>query len=82
MTKTGVKFNGILNAIANPITVSVTSSGAGMLDGWIDWNGDGDFSDAGEQFIVNKPVQNGVNTFPLDTPIGAQCWFRNVAIPS
>ncbi len=71
----GVRFNGVLNAVANPITVSVTSTGVGMLDAWIDWNGDGDFSDVGEQFIVNRPVQNGVNNFTLDTPAGATIGF-------
>ncbi len=38
-------------------------------------NGDGDFSDVGEQFIVNRPVQTGVNNFTLDTPAGATVGF-------
>ena len=34
------------------ITAKVTGSG-GYLQGWIDWNGDGDFADAGEQIATN-----------------------------
>lgn len=36
------------------ITISATVSGAGgKLQGWIDWNSDGDFTDAGEQIATN-----------------------------
>lgn len=35
-------------------TATVTVAGAnGRLQGWIDWNGDGDFADAGEQVATN-----------------------------
>jgi hypothetical protein len=40
-------------------TISATVTGAGgYLQGWIDWNGDGDFADAGEQVAMNIPVAN------------------------
>ena len=38
------------------ITAEVTGAG-GFLQGWIDWNGDGDFDDAGEQ--VATDIQDG-----------------------
>ena len=41
----------------------------------VDWNGDGDFNDAGEQFVVNQPVQAGANTFTLQTPVSAAIGF-------
>ncbi len=42
--------NGILNrGMALPIEVTVT--GAGILEGWIDFNADGDWNDPGEQVI-------------------------------
>ena len=45
---------GILNrSIALPIEVTVT--GAGIVEAWIDFNGDGDWSDPGEQIIPMDP---------------------------
>ncbi len=73
----GVLFRGMFNARSNPVVATVTSTGAGMLDAWIDWNGDGDFIDSGEQIIVGQPVQTGANTFNLTTPIGASIGFVN-----
>ncbi len=67
----GISFNGVFNSASNPVTVTAISSGAGMLDAWMDWNGDGDFDDANEQFIVNQPVQAGANDFLVATPVGA-----------
>lgn len=75
----GVTFKGVFNAASNPVTVTVESTGVGMLDAWIDWNRDGDFNDAGEQFVVNQPMQNGLNTLPpLNTPASAAIGFTNV----
>lgn len=38
----------------NTATITATVSGAGgYLQGWIDWNGDGDFADAGEQVATD-----------------------------
>ena len=42
--------NGILNRdVDTPITVTVT--GAGVLEAWVDFNADGDWDEAGEQII-------------------------------
>ncbi|HLE83798.1 MAG TPA: GEVED domain-containing protein, partial [Thermoanaerobaculia bacterium] len=48
------------------ITVSNAPSGA-LLGAWIDWNGDGDFADAGEYFTAS--VTNGTNT--LNVTVGS-----------
>ncbi|MDX1927173.1 MAG: Ig-like domain-containing protein, partial [Pirellulaceae bacterium] len=71
----GVTFNGYLNSSSNDTTVTVQSTGAGMLDAWIDWNGDGDFADAREQFITNTPVQAGANVFSVQAPVGSSVGF-------
>jgi subtilisin family serine protease len=45
----------------------VTSSGAGRMDAWIDFNGDGDWSDSGEQ-IANAlaiPAGRSIQSFTL-----------------
>jgi CSLREA domain-containing protein len=41
--------------------VVVTASQAGVLNAWLDFNGDGDWSDGGEQIFVNKALLAGVN---------------------
>ena len=57
------------------VTVNVTASADGLLNGWVDFNIDGDFSDAGEQVVVDQPVYSGGNTFtflvPADAKLGA-----------
>jgi CshA-type fibril repeat protein len=42
-----------------PVAVTIRDAGAGQigfLNAWIDWNGDGDFLDSGEQILVNQFV--------------------------
>ena len=43
------------------VQVTVTSSGAGYLQGWLDINHDGDWNDAGEKIFNNMAVVNGAN---------------------
>lgn len=58
-------------------TVGATVAGAGgRLQGWIDWNGDGDFSDAGEQVAANIQ-DNGVG----DTNLAAGAIGFALAVP-
>ncbi len=52
--------------------MNVVSTGAGVLDAWIDWNGDGDFADSGEQIVSNRTVAAGLNTFNITTPANAR----------
>ncbi|WP_425615497.1 GEVED domain-containing protein [Anatilimnocola sp. NA78] len=51
--------------------VATVNGGPGQLNGWIDWNQDGDFGDAGEQVFTNTAVVNGANTFTLTVPVEA-----------
>ena len=68
----GVRFQGYFNASATPVTATVTASGAGFLDVWIDWNQDNDFNDPGEQMLDSVPVGAGANAFSnFITPAGA-----------
>ncbi len=46
-------------------SVDVTSSGSGYLVGYLDLNGDGDFTDAGE-LIISQAVTAGVTTIDFD----------------
>lgn len=41
-------------------------SGTCYLNGWIDWNSDGDFGDSGEHFINEEEVNDGSDTYVLD----------------
>jgi VCBS repeat-containing protein len=66
----GVRFLDVFNAFLDtPITV--TASGAGLLDAWIDYNQDGDWEDPGEQIFRKQAVVPGTNSFILRAPIGA-----------
>ncbi len=51
--------------------ISVTVTGAGLIDAWIDFDGNGVFTDANEQVLTNAPVVDGVNTLRVFAPAGA-----------
>ncbi|MFO0904296.1 MAG: Ig-like domain-containing protein [Pirellulales bacterium] len=66
----GVVFQSVFNQyLDTPFTV--TSSGEGFLDAWIDYNQDGDWEDPGERIFNAQPVVAGANAFVLRTPTGA-----------
>jgi uncharacterized repeat protein (TIGR01451 family) len=52
----GVSFGTLQRGAIAVVTVSVSGAG-GFLQGWIDWNGDGDWADAGEQIATD--IQDG-----------------------
>ena len=52
-------------------TLDVTASLSGYLDGWLDFNDDGDWADAGEQLLVSQPLAAGVNHLSFNVPAGA-----------
>ncbi|MEM1067856.1 MAG: GEVED domain-containing protein [Planctomycetota bacterium] len=52
-------------------TVSVFASEAGRLDGWIDFNRDGDWDDLGENVFQNTSVLSGQNDFNVTIPAGS-----------
>ncbi|MBA3483327.1 MAG: S8 family serine peptidase, partial [Pirellulales bacterium] len=48
------------------------------LQGWADWNNDGDFLDVGERIITDKLMSAGANPMSVNVPIGAagNVYFR------
>ena len=68
----GVAFSGLL-VPGEPlvITATVVVTGA-YLNAWIDFNGDGDLADAGEQIATDQAVIVGDNVFTITVPFDAQ----------
>ena len=59
--------------------IAVTVTGSGLLDAWIDFNGDGVFDPTREQIFTNVPVVDGVNILNITTPPDAlegMTWAR------
>ncbi|MGB3178218.1 MAG: CshA/CshB family fibrillar adhesin-related protein, partial [Albidovulum sp.] len=54
-------------AAGSSFNISVASNGGGLVQGWIDWNGDGDFDDANEQIITD----GSGGTISVSAPAGA-----------
>lgn len=52
-------------------SIQVTASVAGRLNGWIDFNGDGDWGDAGEQVFTDTVLAAGVNNLTVSVPLSA-----------
>ncbi len=63
----GVVFNDALS-LGTTVSLSVTSSAAGLLDAWIDFNGDGDWSDSGEQIFSSQSLSSGLNAISFTVP--------------
>lgn len=61
----GVAFSHPIHA-GIPAEVVVTANVPGFLNGWIDFNGDGDFSDPGEHVTNDLAVQAGPNVVLID----------------
>jgi hypothetical protein len=65
---------------SEPITITIgTAWGLDRCTVWVDWNGNGQFTDAGEVFPMSpnplgtgNSVFNGTITVPLDAPPGAR----------
>ncbi len=65
----GINFTGMLFACGDA-DIDVTASQSGLLNAWIDFNGDGDF-DAGDQIASDLAVAAGVNTITASVPCSA-----------
>ena len=63
----GVIFDDFL-VVNTTVNLTVTASQGGSLDGWIDFNADGDFDDAGEQVFSSQALVAGGNALTLDVP--------------
>jgi uncharacterized repeat protein (TIGR01451 family) len=65
----GIVFTTPLVA-GRPATITVTVSGAGVLNAWIDFNSNGQF-DAGERIASDQPLSAGVNALVINVPANA-----------
>lgn len=55
------------------VTVQVpAATPAGNLNAWMDFNGDGDFADAGEKIIAGRVLATGSYGFSVNVPAGAK----------
>lgn len=59
---------GVVAGPGNRSSLLVTASHSARLDAWIDFNGDGDWQDAGEQVADNLAVNSGANILPYEVP--------------
>ncbi|MCF8380848.1 MAG: T9SS type A sorting domain-containing protein [Bacteroidales bacterium] len=66
----GVVFPALIQQ-GEAVNVSVTVVGLGRLNAWIDWNADGDFSDANEQIASNLVRFDGTANILVNVPEGA-----------
>ena len=65
----GVEFaNPLVPGTSTTIAVRVASNGSAWLNAWLDFNGDGDWDDAGEKFAASQPVSPGVHFVPINIP--------------
>ena len=65
----GLAFDPIIRGTS--VAVTVTSSGSGFVNGWVDINADGDWDDPGEQVFTDQPVVAGPNGLQISVPAGA-----------
>ena len=66
----GASLQGVTLSAGTTTTLSVKTHGEGVLNAWIDWNGDGDFEDAGEQIAQNITPVSGLISFDVMLPSG------------
>ncbi len=62
-----VAYNGWNEDVATK-KIDITSTDFAYVDGWVDFNRDGDWDDYGEQILGSEPVVPGSNWFEFDTP--------------
>jgi len=53
------------------MTLPVTVTGLGLINAWIDWNGDGDFADAGERIANNVLGSDETVDLSITVPVEA-----------
>jgi len=66
----GVTFDTLVTA-CKPATVTVTASAPGLLDGWVDFDLDGGFGEAGDQVFAAQALAAGANTLTFNVPCTA-----------
>ena len=65
----GVAVTELYGGTDTPVTV--TSSGVGFVNGWVDFNQDGDWDDPEEHVLINEPVVAGTNNLQIPVPATA-----------
>jgi hypothetical protein len=67
----GVTFDSLLTPGGmGEVTVTASEAG-GLLNAWIDWDGDGDWSDTGDQIFTDEPLASGDNELTFAIPATA-----------
>ncbi len=66
----GVTFASPLNQ-GGIALIDVTASAPGFLDAWMDFDGDGDWTEGGEMIISDRRLEGGVNHINVTVPAGA-----------
>lgn len=66
----GVVFTDPL-VVCDSGNITVTAGQAGLLDGWIDFNGDGDFGEAADQIFSSEALVAGANVLNVNVPCAA-----------
>lgn len=65
--------------VANGGSLMTFANGDGCVNGWVDWNEDGDFDDANEHIVVNEPVNTVGSTVNFNVqyvPMGEMRYAR------
>ena len=66
----GAVFSSII--VGTTSTFTVTASASGVLQAWMDFNGDGDFEDTGEHIASDQSLTAGEKTLDFSVPADAQ----------
>jgi PKD repeat protein len=70
----GVQFPSTMQ-VGQTVTIDVTVSAKGLLNTWIDYNQNQDWSDAGEQIFLDEPLNSGPNNLTFTIPASASEGF-------
>jgi subtilisin family serine protease len=65
----GISFGALVPGGTTRLVVQASQSG--YLQGWVDWNNDGDFNDVGERVLADKGLVAGSNEVFVNVPAGA-----------
>lgn len=81
----GVMFGDIVvgNSIA-AVNLTLEQTSSARIDAWVDFNRDGDWDDAGEQILVSRQINRGLQTVNFDLPasIASGDTFARVRVSS
>ena len=67
----GVVFGDLDAGSTASVTVTASVPSTAVLSGWLDFNQDGDWDDAGEQVFADQSITDGTNNLTIAVPAGA-----------